>query len=149
MKLIRVKTTKVMKKKDGTKKIEGFSIKSDGFMWQPSGGGNNWKTKSGSYMFQLVAYGGDYIHDGLKLEHYTVAENVKDFAYDNFAEAGVRSFVTPDYTFDFLKKILPVAQKKDTAVANEIKKMITVMKPVVKSAEKLYDFLTNKSYIEI
>lgn len=148
MKLIRIKTTKVIKKKDGAKKIEGFSIKSDGFMWTPSSG-NNWKTKSGSYMFQLVAYGGDYIHDGLKLEHYTVAENVADFAYDNYAELGVRSFSTPDYTFDFLKKLLPAAQKKDTAVANEIKKMITAMKPVVKSAEKLYDFLTNKSYIEI
>ena len=127
MKLIRVKTTKVVKKKDGVKKIEGFSIKSDGYMWKPSGSGNLWKTKAGSYSFELVAYGGDYIHDGLTLDWHSVPTSVNDFLYDNYAEIGVRSYATPEYTMDFLNKILPAVSKKDATVANEIKKMISTM----------------------
>lgn len=146
MKIIKVKT---QTKKDGAKKIEGFSIKSDGYMWTPSGSGNLWKTKAGSYSFELVAYGGDYIHDGLKLDWHSVPTSVNDFLYDNYAEISVRSYATPEYTMDFLNKILPAVSKKDATVANEIKKMISTMKPVQKSADKLYDFLNNKSYIEI
>ena len=103
MKLIRVKKTK---KADAAKKIEGFSIKSDGYIWKPSVSGNVWQTKVAGYTFVLIAYGGDYPHDGLKLAQYSVPTSVNDFLNENFGEIGVRFYSAPSYTIDFLSKIL-------------------------------------------
>lgn len=139
MKLIRITC------KDAKGDLEGFSIKSNGIMWKPRGAGYYVQNKD--YPFAINKTGEMYFENGKTMlwNMTSIAMYIKKINVKEYIDKTKNRLANPDPNNIFEQKYKKENEEK-LKYAEEIYKIWDTYQ---KSADKLIDFIRNKSYIEI